>query len=236
MKKHLLSFFLLACLALSSGAQVRLTGGKLVGGKLTKSAGGGGGSTASDDFNRADALTLGSNWTVQVTAYDCQVLSNQARGQNGQCYAFWSGAGSFADDQFSQATFATYTAAAGILAAVGVRQSGSGFGLANVTGYFCGTSRNVGSNDGRYKIWKNIAGTETLLAEGGAGDLPTAGDVLKLSSTFSGGTTTLTCTKGGSAITNLSGVTDSAIGTGGKPGIVAEQTNIDIDTWSAGAP
>jgi hypothetical protein len=59
--------------------------------------------TAADDFNRADAGTLGANWTDQKGSID--LVSNQAKTvTSSEEYSYYSG--SFAADQYSQAVAA----------------------------------------------------------------------------------------------------------------------------------
>lgn len=236
--RKLLALIPLLLLAVALSAQVKIGGAGKVGGTV-KSAitTGGGGPTASDDFNRADDPTgLGGNWTTQVTALGCQIVSNQATGESSDCYAVWNGAGTFTDNQYSQLTIVTFTASQG--AAVGVRLSGAGVGLANVKGYYCGATRDTGAGDDRYKIWYlNSDATPTQVAAvTGSTPTVTSGDVIKLEVTFSGGVNTLTCSRNGSALTGLTGVTDSTIGTGGKPGVLVGASTARADNWSAGAP
>jgi hypothetical protein len=227
----------LALLASLVPAQ-KLGGSLQVGGSATVSsttAGGGGGPTASDDFNRADnPSSLGSNWTIQVTAFGAQVIGNQAAGVDGDAYVFWSGAGTFTDNQYSEVTISTFVA--GLAGRAGVRQSGAGVGITNVTGYFCGADRSDGPTDDRYKIMRYVAGTATQLAAAAAGTVVTSGDVIKLEVTESSGTNTLTCSRNGTPVTNLIGITDSGIGSGGKPGFSIGATTARADDWSAGTP
>jgi len=59
---------------------------------------------ASDDFNRADGA-LGADWAVGVGAFE--IASNAARtNSNADGYAYWAGAGTFDDDQYSQVVLA----------------------------------------------------------------------------------------------------------------------------------
>jgi hypothetical protein len=214
--------------------QTRQQGGVRLQGSVKRAvSAGGGGSSASDDFNRSDGNTLGANW-VSIIAFGCSILSNQAVGDGGNCWARWAGAGSFTDDQYSQITVATHVAAASNNA--GVRLSGTTFGT--MKGYFCGATRDTGPTDDRYKIWViNADSTPTQVAAvTGGTPLVTTGDVIKLSVTFSGGVNTLTCTRNGSALTGLTGITDSTLGTGGMPGFGASASTNAVDDWSAGAP
>lgn len=181
--------------------------------------------TASDNFNRADG-GLGANWTVQVSFGSLGVVSNQAATDG---FAVWAGAGSFTDDQCSQVTMVTVNASNS--GAAGVRQSGTSFGT--LKGYFCGHSSSTGNL--RYRIFVyNADSTETLIATESGGSVNVAnGDVIRLTVTFSGGTNTLTCSKNGSNIAGLVGITDTTLGTGGKPGFVVSSAS---DDWSGGAP
>jgi hypothetical protein len=190
--------------------------------------GGGSGELASDDFNRADG-PLGSNWT---TVYDFGALaisSNQVTGGGGEGLVRWSGAGSFTDDQYSQVTMTAVTA--GATQGVAVRLTGTSFATAK--GYMCGSISTTGNL--RYRIFYMNADsdfTQVAVEDSGTLDVQ-AGDVIKLVVTFSGGVNTLTGYRNGVAISGLIGVTDSTIGSGGKPGFAVR--NI-ADTWSAGTP
>jgi hypothetical protein len=192
--------------------------------KRKAAAGDGGGSSASDNFNRANG-GLGSNWT-QVWTFGSLGVLNDAVGSDG--VAFWAGSGSFTDDQFSQVTVTTVLS--GGTQGAGVRLSGTSFGTAK--GYFCGSaSSNVA---GRYCLFKiNSDSTFTVITDATGNPTVANGDSIKLSVTFSGGTNTLTCSRNGTNLTGLVGITDSSIGSGGKPGFA---TGTAIDDWSAGAP
>ncbi len=227
--KRFFALILLLLLTVSLPAQVKVGGTAKVGGTVKTSVstgGGGGGGTASDDFNRANG-GLGANWTTVFDFGSFAINTNQVTSSD-TSGAWWAGAGSFTDDQYSQITIVTHnsTAAQG----AGVRMSGTSF--VTTKGYFCGMTSS--SPQTRVKLFKmNADATFTDIVNDIDAPTITNGDVLKLSVTFSGGVNTLTCTRNGSGVTPLTGVTDSTIGTGGKPGFLVGTA---VDTWSAGAP
>lgn len=218
MKKTLTIFFFLAAIWLAAPAQ------DIIVPKRSATAGSGGGSSASDDFNRADG-GLGGNWTQMWSFASLGVTSNKA-GTDGA--AFWSGAGSFGDNYHSETIIDTQNNSA--FNGTGVRMSGTSFGTAK--GYFCGTNTNSPAN--RIKLFMmNADSTITDLVNSLSAPNISNGDVIKLTVTFSGGVNTLTCAQNGSNIGVLTGITDSTLGGGGKPGFVVGTA---VDNWSAGTP
>jgi hypothetical protein len=63
--------------------------------------------TRTDDFNRADLGNLGANWTVPGTTGGFEIVSNTARAIGGGVNAVYWSADTWANDQSSEATFAT---------------------------------------------------------------------------------------------------------------------------------
>lgn len=186
--------------------------------------------TASDNFNRADALTLGGSWTTQTSAPNSmQIVSNKAGPQGGVGAGgqgegnYWS-ADSFTGDHFSQATF-TGTLLPDVWGAVRVRCS------ASADTYYSG-GIDVGDNgDSRRRIWKTVAGTRTQLQNEPV-DIA-LGDVVYLEAV---GTDITLKINGVVSCT----VSDSAI-SGGSPGIGSRSSSAGpgassfvMEDWSGG--
>lgn len=122
--------------------------------------------SVSDDFNRADAATLGANWTD--LAGGMRIVSNAARGENASSYdvAIWS-ANTFNAAHSSQAVIVSGFADIALY----VRASGSG---ASCVGYHAMVHGSVGM-----RIYRRDSGPSfTLLAD--LGGAVTAADIIKL--------------------------------------------------------
>lgn len=110
---------------------------------------------ATDNFNRANAATLGANWTVGVGATSPGVQTNQAANHtaSADCNAFW-GANAFGNDQYSQMTLAALNSGADF-SGVSVRASGTdqvvfqvnkGTSTFQITWYHAGANTQIGSS------------------------------------------------------------------------------------------
>lgn len=172
----------------------------------------------SDNFTRANAASLGANWSNGLGAsLSIAILSNQAATPaSGPGIEYWS-ANAFTSNQFSKMTLSNMVAAFNDEAYA--RGSNSA-----ATAYFCGLRQSVDASD--YVVRKLVANTQTVLYDG----LPavTVGDVIELDAVG----TTITCKVNGSVI--FSG-TDSSI-SGGSPGIYVNNgaSLAVISHWSGG--
>jgi hypothetical protein len=83
---------------------------------------------ASDLFNRANASTLGANWSTGPGSHAAGILSNQATNNTGaaDCVEYWS-ANSFNNDQFSNATLVAINAGTNDFSGIIVRASATDF-------------------------------------------------------------------------------------------------------------
>lgn len=154
--------------------------------------------SVTDNFNRADGVGLGANWTEMANG--CEILSNQFKynGGTGALYSgsYWSANGWNAN-QTSQITKKNSNS---YLAPM-VRCSGSGSGR---NGYFFFDNAS---------IQKVVAGSATNLAGGTA---TVNGDVMKLDVT---GTTLTAYVNGSSSFsTTDSSLSSGSAGLGGYPG------------------
>lgn len=180
--------------------------------------------TASDNFNRADAATLGANWaTAKGMVGPLGILSNGVKDPDGagnRVGSYYSNV-SFSADQFSQATFVARTTGGQM---VTVRSITSG-----VTRNAYGGGHHVADfGDYKYCIFKWVAGTLSQLAVH-ASETVTAGDVLRLE--ISG--TTLTLYANAVQKVQVTDVSHAA----GQPGMHAESVSAStvwFDDWSGG--
>lgn len=159
--------------------------------------------SVSDNFNRADAATLGANWTNdQGSGFG--ISSNQAQPKTAANYgsAFWS-ANSFNNDHSSEFTCAS----ANLYPAVGVRMSSG----SNWYAYFA-----------HREVQKAVGGSVTLM--GTFTNTFGSGDVAKLTATG----TTLEGFKNGASQGTL---TDASLSTG-APGLVAYDNATLMDDWT----
>lgn len=168
---------------------------------------------ASDNFNRADSGTLGSNWTKQSTD-QLQIVSNQAAytGVADSALVRWS-ADSFSADHYSQYTVSDNT-----------KDHGPAVRIASGSNYTCYFIR--GTDGQMFKIVSNA-----YTAIGTAKGAYSNGDVAKLEVTGTGGSMALQAYKNGS--THGGTVNDTALSSG-SAGIWSwtESTN-RMDDWSA---
>ena len=182
-----------------------------------------GGELASDNFNRADASTVGSNWTDQLAAHPAGIFSNAVDvTTTGNINIEWYDAITWPDDQYSQATV---VAVAAHTWAVGVRIPDS---PNQDTGYWGGCNNNDSGNNNR-RIWKDSGGSFVNLASEAVNI--TAGDVVKLQVV---GTTLKLFVNGDERLS----VEDSTYSSGNAGfGLFTSATDVSLlDDWSGGAP
>jgi hypothetical protein len=165
---------------------------------------------ATDNFNRADAATLGGNWTDNPTIAGMGITSNQAEAKagGGYCQAHRS-AEAFNADQYVKATWIS-----GGEAAVTVRGSGDNFYMLYV------------STGGSTFIFRRDPGSFTSLVN--FGSALTVGDVAELQVEGS----TLRAYRNGVQIG-----TDQSDGTHttGKPGVFGSDGEASkLDDWEGG--
>jgi hypothetical protein len=165
----------------------------------------------SDNFNRANGA-LGSNWTNAVGS--CVISSNTvtANGFNAaHNISHWATAvNTFANDQFSQATFTTAGDSGGLC----VRWAGP-------SGY-----KFIGPAGGNYFLYETTSGTDTSLGSFSSATIAN-GDVVRLEAT---GTTIRVLVN---AVEQLS-VTD-ATHASGSPGLAMNWNGgAFLDDWSGG--
>jgi hypothetical protein len=164
---------------------------------------------ATDDFNRADAATLGANWTDNPTLTGMGIASNRAEAKagGGFCQAHRS-AEAFNADQYSKATIVSADQTA-----ITVRGSGDNF-------YMLYTA---GSGD---ILFKRTPGSFTSIVNFGGGIAN--GDVTELQVE---GTTLRAYRNGVQIGTDQSDSTHST----GKPGVFGEDPAASkLDDWEGG--
>lgn len=172
---------------------------------------------ATDDFNRADSGSLGSNWTNAINGY--QITSNIANPTafGDRSFSYWSH-DSFNDNQYSQAVASVNP----YLTAVAVRVGGSG---AATRGYYamCGGGT---TGMGLAKTF-NVGVLSQLLLGSNASASCVAGDTIRIEAQG----TTITAYLNGVQVIQ---VTDSTY-TSGSPGIHGSYTGFDEwDNWEGG--
>lgn len=178
---------------------------------------------ASDNFNRANAGTLGANWTLMKgNSEQFKVLSNQAAvatvsSRDGSYYS----ATAFPNNQYSQALVVTLGNA---YSGVAVRAITSG---ATRNAYYAGVEPNDFGGATTTRIWKDVASVVTSLGTGATA--AAAGQTHYLEAQ---GTVLVMKVNG----TNEISVTDASL-TAGQPGIAAfhNSTAVGIfDDWVGG--
>lgn len=182
---------------------------------------------ATDNFNRADAGTLGSNWGMYQgmpnpqgifsNTADLTVASNRNSG-------FYDGGVTWPNDQYAQAKVITMPDATGTWAVVVRGEAVSG---GQRTLYAAGVSQGDFGNTFT-SIWKFVANVQTGLANSGVTDIG-VGKIVRLEAVG----TTLTCYVDGVQKVQF---TDSSIASG-KPGIYSVHNAIDVglfDDFEAG--
>jgi hypothetical protein len=178
-----------------------------------------------DLFTRADAASLGANWTDVLLAPDTlglRLVSNAARGLNyassaARRISIWN-ADTPTADQYSEVVLGGHPSA---VVLPGVRITGTGATVSGVFGYFDGFNSRV-------LLGRIDNGTFTTIGTLDAGPVTFAsGDVCRL--TVAG--TTYTVTRNGTTIG--SPVTDTTYATG-TYGIGADYDNDIILSWTGG--
>ena len=175
---------------------------------------------ATDAFTRANASTLGANWTNGVGGVSPGVLSNQAKNQTGSADngAFYS-ASSFANDQYSEATLVQYNTGGDDFSGVTVRTSTTDHVIFQV---------NLGAGKVDL-VWYHAGAYDLLDSDGGATGDPTGKrfTLEVVGQHFYGyldGTLVVDATAASAPST-------------GKPGIMLSGTNAAaslMDTWEGG--
>ncbi len=178
--------------------------------------------TFNDDFNRADASTLGSNWVTMSGKLDIRIVTNQAAGPSGTStdgVAYLAGsAGTFGADQSAEATVSGMSGGANYCG-VGVRMGAS-------TGYVFITDGVSGITDteiGKYVggVYSALTGVTTTVADG---------DVIKISVSGTS-TAVLTAYKNGVVVGTYSD--SSSPHTSGQPGLDSYGSAARFDNFSA---
>lgn len=155
---------------------------------------------ASDDFNRADADALGSNWTEETQDWD--IVSNKARATlPGTSVAYWSGAFNPASADYDVQGLVQKTGDVGASGLIGRRTGADTYYVLYINTF-----------SQLLVLSKIVAGVETELGTFNGGYANNTDYTIKLS--MSG--TTIKGFEGG--VERIS-VTDSAISAIGKPGI-----------------
>jgi len=174
--------------------------------------------TASDNFDRADAETLGANWTTHCGATTWQIVTNAASpdidAASGPCAEHYN-ATTFTGNHESQATYSTAVNNKQIGPAARIQSGANTF-------YAC-----EGDDNNGYYMVEVTAGTSATLAS--TATVLTVTDVLLISVDGS----SITCKKNGATV--LGPITDTSI-TGGQPGVAISNTGIGsqprLDDWS----
>lgn len=165
--------------------------------------------TATDDFNRADASSLGANWTDLSGNF--QIVSNEARSKNNGVFdsVLWN-ANSFGADQYSQVKDTTVTNYFGPCC----RHDGTAVGSGD-THYFIYT--------GGAQLLKRVAGAQTQIASFSA---PSANTTVKVEANG----TTIAAYYGG---VSQASVTDGSIASG-SVGLWGCNAGAGGDDWEGG--
>jgi len=182
--------------------------------------------TATDNFNRTNAVNLGANWTITGYSTDTPgIISNQvqcrsAGGRNGA----WYSATAFTDNHYSQ--YVISTAIPTLLNGAGVRMAKTG-GNRNLYAGGSATAEGFGGASTTPRLWKYVNNTVTSLGTGAA--TLAVGDTIR---TEADGTTIRLLVNGSQQVS----VTDSSLTTG-APGLWLDHSNTGvalIDNWEGG--
>lgn len=175
-----------------------------------------------DNFDRADAADIGANWGLTFfnqAGATIGISSNKAQPPATYDYRGWN-AHSFGNDQYSQMTFSGSLSINDDAGYIGPITRGQGT-TNSASGYY--VTLHTGSNNVLYSV---TTGTFTVIATLA---VPNTGDTVKLRSV------------GNNQIWSINGVdqsttVDSAVPTGGAPGILAFKSASDlfIDNWEGG--
>lgn len=187
---------------------------------------------ASDDFNRANAGTLGANWTNLSTSswgsggFQIVGTSKATPLSGGGAQGAFRSAETFSADQYSQAVCADDPYQTGVM----VRAADGG----TIQGYLLATGRNA-ANMVLVSI-TNAGPSTTIVTFGNV--YPVAGNTIRLEAQQSGLDVILRAfLDTGSGLVQIgTDYTDSTHRfSGGKPGIYGEFTNFDsFDSWNGG--
>jgi hypothetical protein len=188
-----------------------------------------GGVAASDDFNRADAADLGSNWTPLLGASPQPflghlVITNNQAGPNAQgvdCLSYWS-ANTFSDDQYSQAVIPKVGYYTTVIVRADSTQNRFYEGYVTATGY------------GIAKYWD---GSWSPPLVSGIDGIWHDGDTVRLEVTGSAHPMTLTMYHNGSPVLTWTSSSALDVKTGGSPGIGIgdrDWVGLRLDNWEGG--
>jgi hypothetical protein len=170
---------------------------------------------ATDDFNRADSGTLGSNWTEQAGTIG--VVSNRAKRASAtdDSWVSWN-ADVFANDQYAQGK--CYDSSAVEATCVSVRASGSG---GAINAYY------TQAFNGGHNLTKVVSGSFTDL--GTYAITPVNGDVLRVEAEG----TNIRAYRNGAQLGST--VVDASLASGrGGLRIYSTTTTATIDDWEGG--
>jgi hypothetical protein len=168
------------------------------------------GPVATDNFTRADNANLGANWSVVQGGIVIAIESNAAKGYSTSA-EYWTGAGTFNNDQYSQLTLTTFTGSA--YASTFVRVSAAG-------GYFCRAEEGYQNEIRKFSTdWQT-----TSVLTSSSSNLFVAGDVMKCEVVG----TTINLRKNGAIVLTTTDSTYNA----GAPGIASFY--VRMNSWSGG--
>lgn len=176
---------------------------------------------ATDNFDRANAGTLGANWIINTG--DFGIVSNQARATVDDSLVSYDGGITWPNNQWSNATLNT---AVGSAANNGTGTTVRGQGAGTDSAYEV-----YGSTAGT-RYYKSVAGAFTQLGSDDTGVTWAAGNICYLE--MQG--TTLLAKRGGPAGTAATSTTGDTAFASGKPGIQFGHggATCDINDWSGG--
>jgi len=175
---------------------------------------------ATDDFNRADAATLGSNWSRAFgSSADMGIFSNQVDVASANTFAMaYYNALAWPDDQYSQAkVIALASHSMMVICRASTATSTSWYGGG------CGSSL-FGNNN--YRIARRISGGSVTSLASVATNVA-ANDVLKLECTGGTGPALALYRNGSSMVT----FTDSGGVSSGQAGLQAQNNNGNVALW-----
>lgn len=176
-----------------------------------------------DDFNRADAGTLGSNWTASGSYASLGISANKARGASGAWHGnIWNPA-QYGPDV---ACYMTVSFASAIGEAVLLIRCASAAVADTYYLYISGSA---------WSIRTVVSGSDGALASGGTGTQAVAnGGLIGIEAV---GTTLAAyySSNGGSSWTTVATGTDSSHSGAGYVGLQANSNDADFDDFAAGA-
>lgn len=204
-------------------------------------AGGGGGgrtSVATDAFTRADAGSLGSDWTDLYPGWaTADISTNQAVAADSSQpqVARWTGAGTFTDNQYAKAVVATRVwQSSSYRTGVLVRASADVDAARDYYALILQHDNDIGQPVSTLLI-KCVNGTETTLDSSASGIAWAATDTIELEVRTSGANAELKCFRNGVEITELATTDSTSPLTTGKPGLYLQgNSTIAADSWEGG--